>query len=169
MGSMKPRLEEYWTTLSTAIPNFPPDQQCVAMTIYRELAKGKPVSRAHLAGALGLSGEAVQRILSREPLRTFTYTNKEGLVIGFGGLAAVPMHHEFRVNGQKLWTWCAWDSLFIPKILGKVAEVASRDPETGEAVRVTVLPTEIERTEPNDVVVSFLSRTWAISIDRPGT
>ena len=156
MGSKRPPLKEYWPTLSKAIPDFPPDQQRVAVTIYRELAKGKPASGEQLAAALGLSAEAVQRILSREPLRAFIYQDEQGRVIGFGGLAAAPMHHEFRVKGQKLWTWCAWDSLFIPMVLGEAAAVTSGDPETGEVVRLTVLPTGVERVEPKDVVVSFL-------------
>jgi alkylmercury lyase len=42
------------------------------------------------------------------------------------------MHHRFEINGLTLWTWCAWDSLFIPEILAQTARVASRDPETGE-------------------------------------
>lgn len=61
------------------------------------------------------------------------------------------MHHEFRVKGQTLWTWCAWDSLFIPMILGDTAEVSSPDP----LVHVTVSPIGIERVEPKDAVVSF--------------
>jgi alkylmercury lyase len=156
MGTPAPPLEEYWSTVSKAIRDFPPEQQRVAVTVYRELAKGKPVSGEQLAGPLGVSAETVPGILSREPLRAFVFPDKQGLVVGFGGLAAAPMHHEFRVKGQQLWTWCAWDSLFIPKVLGEAVEVASRDPETGEVVRLTISPTGIEKVKPKDVVVSFL-------------
>lgn len=66
------------------------------------------------------------------------------------------MQHEFRVKGQTLWTWCAWDSLFIPAVLGERADVSSPDPETRERVRLTVSPIGIERVEPSDAVVSFI-------------
>lgn len=50
MDSKKPQLEEYWSALSKALPDFPADQQRVAVTIYNELSKGKPVSGEQLAG-----------------------------------------------------------------------------------------------------------------------
>src|SRR2546422_6561781 len=56
-------------------------------------------------------------------LKAFVYPDDEGRVLGFGGLAAAPMHHRLEVDGRTLWTWCAWDSLFIPEILGKRARV----------------------------------------------
>jgi alkylmercury lyase len=33
------------------------------------------------------------------------------------------------MNDRTLWTWCAWDSLFLPEILGHPARVTSPDPE----------------------------------------
>ncbi len=77
-------------------------------------------------------------------------------MLGFGGLAAARMHHRFEVDARTLWTWCAWDSLFIPEILGKPARVTSPDPENGEVVRLLVSPDRIESAEPEDAVVSFL-------------
>jgi hypothetical protein len=53
------------------------------------------------------------------------------------------MHHEFRVKAQMLCTWCAWDSLFIPIVLGDTAHVSPPDPQTRELVRVTVSPTRV--------------------------
>ena len=77
-------------------------------------------------------------------------------MLGFGGLAVAPLHHRFEVDGRSLWTWCAWDSLFIPEILGQTARVTSPDPETGELVRLVVTPHRIESAEPGSAVVSFL-------------
>lgn len=109
---------------------------------------------ARVASVLGVSSQKAAEELARDPLRSFVYA-KKGQIVGFGGLAAAPMHHEFRVKEQMLWTWCAWDSLFIPAILGDTAHVSSPDPQTLELVRVTVSPTGIERVEPEDAVVSF--------------
>ncbi|MGH7575101.1 MAG: organomercurial lyase [Longimicrobiales bacterium] len=51
------------------------------------------------------------------------------------------MHHRFEIDARTLGTWCAWDSLFIPELLGEAARVQSTDPETGEVVRcVTACP-----------------------------
>ena len=40
------------------------------------------------------------------------------------------MSHRFEVAGRTLYTWCAWDSLFLPQILGQEAEVESTCPLT---------------------------------------
>jgi alkylmercury lyase len=66
------------------------------------------------------------------------------------------MHHRFAVDGRELSTWCALDSLFIPEILGRSAQVTSADPESGGTVRLTVAPERIEQVEPNDAVMSFI-------------
>ena len=150
-----PALEHYWTSLANVVPAFSLAQQRAAVTLYRELAKGEPVSTEAFARALGVPRAAAEEELGRDPLRAFVYADK-GAIVGFGGLATVPMHHEFRVQGRRLWTWCAWDSLFIPTVLGETADVSSPDPETGEFVRLTVSPTGIDQVEPGEAVVSFL-------------
>jgi alkylmercury lyase len=66
------------------------------------------------------------------------------------------MHHRFEVNGRTLWTWCAWDSLFIPEILGRPARVTSPDPENRELVRLAVTPHRIQSVEPGNAVISFI-------------
>jgi alkylmercury lyase len=59
------------------------------------------------------------------------------------------------IDGQKLSAWCAWDTLFLPELLGKPAEVESRSPGDG-AVKLIVTPTGVERVEPEDAQLSFL-------------
>jgi alkylmercury lyase len=148
------RLDDYWDTLARVLPAFSPEQQHTAVTLYRELARGTRLTTERVASALGVPQEKADEALAREPLRAFVYADK-GVIVGFGGLAVAPMHHEFHVRGQTLWTWCAWDSLFIPTVLGDTADVSSPDPESRELVRVTVSPIGIEWVEPIDAVVSF--------------
>jgi alkylmercury lyase len=154
MVSSGVRLDDYWHTLAGVLPEFLPAQQHTAVALYRELAKGQPVTIERVASVLGVSSQNAAEELARDPLRSFVYADK-GQIVGFAGLAAAPMHHEFRVKEQMLWTWCAWDSLFIPIVLGDTAHVSSPDPHTRERVRVTVSPTGVERVEPKDAVVSF--------------
>ena len=66
------------------------------------------------------------------------------------------MRATLEVDGRTLWTWCAWDTLFIPEILGKRVRVTSPDPETKEPVQLVVTPEKIESAAPEDAVVSFL-------------
>ena len=64
-----------------------------------------------------------------------------------------------------MWTWCAWDSLFIPEILGRSARVTSPDPETGEIVRLVVTPDGIKSVVPDGAVVSFI-QPEALAFDK---
>lgn len=151
-----PTIDQYFEALARQLPTFSPEEQRVAVTLYGELAKGQPVDAAQLGRALGVAPAKARGLLDRDSIKVFIYPDDQGRVLGFGGLAAAPMHHRLEVDGRTLWTWCAWDSLFIPEVLGQRARVASPDPETGEPVHLVVTPDEIESAAPAKAVVSFL-------------
>ena len=79
------------------------------------------------------------------------------------GLALSETAHGYATDGRQLYTWCAWDTLFITPILDQVAEVRSSCPVTGRPVSLTVGPEGLRRVEPPETVVSFLSpqQPWA--------
>ncbi len=157
MINKTPDIEQYWEALEAALPRFAPGEQRAAVTLYRELAKGSPVSAEQFAAALDVPVATAENLLARDSIRSFIYPDEDGRVLGFGGLAAAPMPHKFDLDGRTLWTWCAWDSLFIPEILGEQAEVESRDPETGATIRLTVAPDGVRSQEPETTFVSFIA------------
>ena len=63
----------------------------------------------------------------------------------------------FSVDDQTLYTWCAWDSLFIPEILGHTARVESACPVTQARISLTVGPQRIIEAEPSGVVISMVT------------
>jgi alkylmercury lyase len=152
---MVPSVEQYWGWLEPHWRRFSLEERRAAVVLYRELAKGEPVDVAQFSRALDVSPAAARALLERGSIKGFVYADERNRVLGFGGLAAVPMHHRFEVDGRSLWTWCAWDSLFIPEILGQTARVTSADPETGEVVRIVVTPHRIESVDPASAVISF--------------
>jgi alkylmercury lyase len=147
---------QYWAALRPYLPSFSVAEQRAAVALYRELAKGEPVDDAQLARTLGLSIIETRAFLERETIKCLVYADDQGRVLGFGGLAATAMHHRFEVDGRRLSTWCAWDSLFIPEILGRPAHVSSVDPESAEIVRLVVTPERIESVQPNGTLISFI-------------
>ena len=157
MMNETPDIDQYWQALEAVLPTFTEDEQRAAVTLYRELAKGSPVSATQLAAALDVPVASAEDLLGRDSIRGFVYPDEEGNVLGFGGLAAAPMPHKLDLDGRTLWTWCAWDSLFIPEILGEQAEVESRDPQSGGAIRLTVTPEGVRSQEPETTVVSFVA------------
>lgn len=126
-----------------------------ALSIYRLLARGEPVRREHLAAALNRQSSEVWGTLSNWP--SLIEWNDNRRVVGFAGLTLEPTRHQLTMNGVTLFAWCAWDTLFIPQILGVTANVESTCPETGRAISITVSASGVTHAEPSCVVMSFPS------------
>ncbi len=149
-------LSRLTSELLARLPTMTPEERRLGLEIYRQLARGAPVPTAALAPALALPTRAVDELLARQNLKSLTYTDDQGRIIGFGGLAVGEMPHRFAVDGRMLYTWCAWDSLFIPVILGVEADVESPAPGGTARVRLRVGPDRVHRVEPPSAVMSFL-------------
>ena len=132
------------------------DAKRLAVELYRQLARGGPVPPESLGEALGVPVDEITALLEDEQLKGWVFYDDDGSVIGFRGLAIRKMAHRFEVEGRTLYTWCAWDSLFLPEMLGTSAEVESRDPHTGTVIKLTVSPDGVESVEPADAVMSIL-------------
>ena len=94
-----PSPDAFWEGLRPHLRPFSPDEQRAAVALYRELAKGQAVADAQLADALGISTVESRGLLQRDAIKPFIYRDREGRVLGFGGLATTPMHHRFEVDG----------------------------------------------------------------------
>jgi alkylmercury lyase len=93
------------------------------------------------------------------------YTDEQGRVVGFWGLSIRPMPHRLTVNGRDLYAWCAWDTLFLPELLGAAAEIESTCPATGQRIALTVNGTEVTSHQPAEAVLSFLRRDQPFDAD----
>lgn len=138
----------------------------LASTLLELLAQGRPVTTAGLADALALAPEDVARRLSGWPN---IERDADDAVIGFSGLTLRPTAHSFEVEGQRLHTWCAWDTLFLPALLGATARVRSTCPVTGAGVELVVAPDAIEHAQPQDLHVSFPSAATTDLADITGS
>ena len=147
-------IEELADKVVGPVPRFDSTSQRVAVKLYRLLGEGNPVPVDYLAKTLNLLGETVSKVLSRH----LVFYDDQRAVIGFGGLTVAEMPpHLFRVEDRTLYTWCAWDSLFIPGILRKAAHVTSRDPIARSPISLTVAPDGVKDVNPRTTVVSFLT------------
>jgi len=138
------------------LPTMTEEERRLGLAIYGHLAEGAPVLESTLATALGMPLGAVAELLGHPNLNSLTYRDPAGRIVGFGGLAVREMPHRFQVRGRMLYTWCAWDSLFIPVILGVEARVESAAPGGGGRVCLSVAPERVTHLEPRGAVMSFL-------------
>lgn len=119
------------------------------------LAEGKPVTPERLAEA---SGEPIEMIRAN-----FTAMRKGGCEFNDQGalmgnaLTLTPTSHRFRVNGHDLYAWCALDTLFLPALIGRTADVESTCPVTGRQITLTVTPEKITACDPPQVALSIVT------------
>lgn len=71
------------------------------------------------------------------------------------GWARMPAF-RFEVEGQKMFTWCAWDALFIPELIGQTAHVESICPITKETIQLKVTPSGVTEITPTSAVMSYV-------------
>ncbi|MGH9182650.1 MAG: organomercurial lyase [Acidimicrobiales bacterium] len=155
MPAPQPSLDDLADALVRAQPFMGPIEHRVALTLYRLLAQRGPVTDPTLAAAVGLPEDEVKETLASWP---GVLRDDSGAVIGFWGLSVVEVPpHRYRVNGVPLFTWCAWDALFLTRLLDARAEVESVDALTGDPIRLTVSPEGVESSSHPDAVVSFLA------------
>ena len=142
------------TMLADELAGTFPGADCapLARALLALLARGEPVTDELLASETNRPVGEVTAILPSWPN---VHRDDRGAVVAFGGLTLRPTGHRFSVGGRELYTWCAWDTLFLPALLDEPAEVRSTCPLTGTPVRLRVNADGIADAEPADLCVSF--------------
>ena len=154
MQKSKASVQQLAQRIMGAMPALGSSERRLVVKLYRLLGEGEPVSPRNLARAINLPETRVRELLESWP---GVYYDGNGSVTGFWGLSLGEMPHRFEVDGRTLYTWCAWDSLFIPGLLGKTARVTSADPVTKDRLSLVVGPDEIKEISLATMVVSFLT------------
>lgn len=152
----KLNLDELAANIVRCFPSLNLLEQRLSLDLYRLLAEGQPVPRPALAERLGVSLDEVNRILDSWP---GVFSDAEGRIVGYWGLSIPTVYsspHTLRMNGRTLSAWCAWDTLFLPQLVGYTMEVESASPGKGGIVRLTITSQQVERVEPVGAQMSVL-------------
>lgn len=123
------------------------------LTLLGLLAQGKPVDVAELATA---TTRAVTDVLNTLAAIPETEYDGEGRIIG-QGLTLRPTPHHFEINGQRLYTWCALDTLIFPALLGAQARIESSCHNSATPISLQVTASEVVAVQPTTAVVSLLN------------
>lgn len=153
MPTTTPTYDQIVDGLRTANISLDPDGQRHALSLLRAVAEGAPVSPADLASRTGLSADEARAFIDDLP---GVYTDDAGDVVGFWGLANTAMPpHRYRLDGQDLFTWCAWDPFILTDWLGGRAEVRSVDAQTREPISFRIEGGEAVDLSHDGLVLSF--------------
>ena len=144
-------------SLLTAFPKLDLFEQRLSLELYRQLAAGQPVPRATLAELLQVPIETLSRTIDGWP---GVFSDAQKRVVGYWGISLATAYaspHRLTVDGRRLSAWCAWDTLFLPQLLGKSAAIESTSPSPAVTVRLSVTPEGVKFVDPADTHVSFLT------------
>lgn len=153
-GTERPTLDDLVDILRPAFPSLNKLEQKVSLQIYRLLCKGSPVTQQMLAESLQIPIEIIHEMLVRWWGIHFDHQDR---IIAYWGLTIQPTQHCFEINGQVLYAWCAWDTLFLPEILQIPARVESLCATTRARIRLTISPNRVEHVQPKYTVISFMT------------
>jgi alkylmercury lyase len=142
------------------------DDAPLARALLVALARGEPVTDEQLAAETQRPVGEVMVALGRWPN---VHRDDGGAVVAFSGLSLRPTKHRFSVAGRSLFTWCAWDTLFLPELLAQPADVRSTCPLTGAPVWLRVDDGGVTASEPPDLWVTFPSLACTSTADIVGS
>lgn len=134
-------------------PQLSVDDQHLTLKLYQLLAEGEPVSYSRLSKALGQSTDVAKETLAQWP---GVFYDESDRIVAFLGLSVEKTQHQLVVNGRTVYSWCAWDTLFIPGLLNTTVNISSICGASGEEVKLTASPSGIESVVPGDAVMSFI-------------
>jgi alkylmercury lyase len=137
------------------LPANTPEMQRMSVTLYRLLSSGTPVTRERLGVACGFSQERIGQLLKELPPTALEW-DEGGAVMAFGGLSLQSTHHRFVTGEVELHTWCVFDALFLPEILGKPAILVTHCPASGAELTAELAPGEVRAARPPDSVMSIV-------------
>lgn len=160
MDTTTPSLPTLAASLASTFPCC--DDAPLAVALLDELAKGRPVSVAQLSRAVERDEADLAATLDRWPN---VHRNEQARVVAFGGLSVIPTEHRFDVGGRQLYTWCAWDTLFLPALLRQEARVESTCPMTGTKTLLTVGPNGVRAAQPPSLQISFPAPVSTVTSD----
>ena len=127
----------------------------VTISTIQALTNGKPVTLDQLAEIWGMPLEQVQAVLAGAAAAGQAEVDAQGDLVG-AVLSLNPTDHRISMGGKQLYAWCAYDALYAPGVVGKTAQISSRDPVTGEPISMTITPNGVAEVQPEGTVVSVV-------------
>ncbi len=141
---------------SQAFPKLNNTGQQQAKQLYQLLSNGEAISVQDFAKEIKLTIEQTNAIFKSWTGVSFDESNN---IDGFWGLSTTKTRHSFELNHQTLYTWCAWDLLFMPIIFQQTITAHTTCPVTDHEITLTISKDKIEQARPADAMITFLKPT----------
>jgi alkylmercury lyase len=150
---MKPSFELLSEAVIGLFPCLKETEERISLCLYHLLAKGKPVSTDLIAEATRVPMAVINQLLdSWYGVRR----DLAGRVTGYWGLTITPTKHQLKIGDRTLFTWCAWDTLFLPQVLDAAVVVESECPVSGNPVCLEINSSGYREQAGAPIFISFV-------------
>lgn len=136
-------MDKCWDEVLDTIP----ETLAVRREAFRQLLSGRAVTVGEVAAATGLSPAIAREAIDLVVSVGMAETDGEA-ILGIDGITTRPTQHLLRLDGVRLWTWCAYDIVGIAAALGADAVGDTRCGLCGRRLEVI-----IQRGEPEPSTV----------------
>ncbi len=123
------------------------------IAVLRRLSLGTPLNPEALAAIAEEINVPAEKL---NDLEWVAEKNKESAIVGLAGLSLNEWNHVFKVNGRRLTTWCALDTLYLTPLLRQATEVETQDPHTKDPIRLSIGTDGKVDVTPKGVVLSIV-------------
>lgn len=130
------------------------DDAALLRAAYTVLLESDPIAADALATKAGVSVTKLKDLLRRRP--GVARSDADVRIHGYVRPSLEPTPHAFSVAGRTAWGWCAWDGLFIPRVVRVMARLTPACPVTREPVSIVVHPRGVQDVNPPAAVMSLV-------------
>jgi alkylmercury lyase len=127
----------------------------VTIKTIQAIAKAEPVSPAQLATLWEMPSDHVKVILEQAKAKGQVEIDAQGNLVG-AVLSLNPTNHQVSMGDSSVYAWCAYDAMYAPGVVGKPAQIISKDPVSDETIRISMTPDGVESVQPENAVVSVV-------------
>ena len=118
MNSLQSTVEQ----LQKLLPNLKKEERQISKLLYQKLALGKSVSIETIANELQKPIQEIQDHLKQMAYVEYCAASE---ISAYRGVTLNQTKHNVFHNNSKIYTWCAFDTLFLADLLVKPVSISS--------------------------------------------
>ena len=139
--------------LQKLLPDLKKEERQISKLLYQKLALGRPVTIEKIANELQKSIQDIQ-----DHLRQMVYVeyNEVREISAYRGVTLNQSNHYVFHNNSIIYTWCAFDTLFLSALLAEPVSISSICPTCGKTIAFTVADQSSACLKDADIIMSFV-------------
>ena len=149
MSSLQSTVEQ----LQNLLPNLNKEECQISKFLYQKLALGRSVPIETIASELQ---KPIQEIQDHLKQMTYIEYNRTSEISAYRGVTLNQTQHYVFHNNSKIYTWCAFDTLFLADLLVEPVGISSNCPTCRKVIAFKVTDRDLTNLKDSDIVMSFI-------------